>query len=53
MDYFWSPNNEQLLGLANLYNDDPAFKTNYDRIDPNLAPFIREAVTVYVANRNK
>lgn len=53
MDYFWSPNDEQLLGLANLYNDDPAFKANYDRIDPNLASFIREAVTIYVANRNK
>jgi DNA-binding transcriptional MerR regulator len=53
MDYFWSPNDEQLLGLAKLYNDDPAFKANYDRIDPNLAPFIRDAVTIYVANRTK
>ena len=23
MDYFWTPNLEQLLGLANGYNDDP------------------------------
>lgn len=53
MDYFWSPNDEQLLGLADLYNNDPAFRANYDRIDPNLAPFIREATKIYVANRKK
>ena len=23
MDYFWSPNDEQLLGLTELYNTDP------------------------------
>lgn len=51
MDYFWTPNDEQLLGLADLYNEDPKFKANYDRIDPNLAEFVREAVKVYVKNR--
>ncbi len=48
MDYFWTPNLEQLLGLANGYNDDPRFKANFDKIDPRLAPFMREAVAVYV-----
>jgi DNA-binding transcriptional MerR regulator len=51
MDYFWTPNDEQLLGLASLYNDDPRFKANYDRLDPGLAEFIREAVKVYVEKR--
>ncbi len=53
MDYFWTPNDEQLLGLANGYNDDPRFKANFDKIDPGLAAFVREAVEVYVRNRRK
>jgi DNA-binding transcriptional MerR regulator len=48
MDYFWTPNEDQLLGLANGYNDDPRFKANFDQIDPGLAAFVREAVKVYV-----
>jgi DNA-binding transcriptional MerR regulator len=53
MDYFWSPDDEQLLGLTDLYNDDPRFRKNYDRIDPRLAEFIRESVKVYVEGRKK
>jgi DNA-binding transcriptional MerR regulator len=44
MAYFWEPNDEQCLGLADLYNDDPRFKANFDKIDPRLAGFVREAV---------
>lgn len=51
MAYFWSPNDEQLIGLADTYNDDPRFRANFDRIDPRLAPFLREAVRYYVAAR--
>ena len=50
MDYFWIPNLDQLLGLANGYNDDPRFKANFDKMHPQLAEFMREAVKVYVAN---
>ncbi|HUI88069.1 MAG TPA: MerR family transcriptional regulator [Anaerolineales bacterium] len=53
MQYFWSPDDEQLLGLADLYNDDPRFKANYEKVHPGLAEFIREAVKVYVKNRKK
>jgi DNA-binding transcriptional MerR regulator len=53
MEYFWVPNDEQLLGLADLYNEDPRFKENYDKVDPRLATFVREAVKVYVENRKK
>jgi DNA-binding transcriptional MerR regulator len=51
IEYFWSPNDEQLLGLTDLYNYDPRFKANFDKIDPNLAEFMREAVKVYVDRR--
>jgi DNA-binding transcriptional MerR regulator len=53
MAYFWEPNDEQCLGLADLYNDDPRFKANFDKIDPRLAAFVREAVKVYVINKKK
>ncbi len=52
MDYFWTPNLDQLLGLAELYNTDPRFKATFDQLDPNLAAFMLEAVRVYVTNKN-
>ena len=51
MDYFWTPDLDQLLGLANMYNDDSKFKANFDDMHPKLAEFMREAVTVYVASK--
>jgi len=53
MDYFWTPNPDQLLALADGYNDEPRFKANFDRIHPKLAGFMREAVKVYVKNHKK
>ena len=53
MEYFWSPNDEQLLGLVDGYNNDPRFKANFDKIHPNLAEFMRQAVQVYVNSRKK
>jgi len=53
MDYFWTPKLDQLLALANGYNDDPRFKATFDKMHPQLAEFMREAVSVYVANQKK
>lgn len=53
MDYFWTPNDEQLVGLAGGYVDDPRFRANFDRVDPRLAEFVRDAVTIYVQNRKR
>ena len=53
MDYFWTPNLKQLLGLANGYNDDPKFKANFDKMHPDLAEFMGQAVKVYVTSRQK
>jgi hypothetical protein len=49
MEAFWTPNLEQLLGLARVYIDDPRFKANFDQMHPDLAVFMLEAVKVYVA----
>ena len=53
IEYFWVPNDEQLLVLVDGYNNDPRFKVNFDKIHPNLARFMREAVRVYVKSRKK
>ena len=51
LDYFWTPKLDQLLLLANGYNDDPRFKANFDKFHPQLAEFFREAVRHYVNAR--
>ncbi len=53
MEYFWSPNDEQLLGLAELYNSNPDFLKRYENTKPGLAAFMREAVQAYVKRRRK
>ncbi len=53
MQYFWSPNDEQLIGLADMYTDDPRFRANFDKMDPKLAGFMQEAVKAYVEKRKK
>ncbi len=50
MDYFWTPNLEQLLGIAQGYSQDPRFRANFDKVDPRLADFMLEAVNIYIKN---
>jgi DNA-binding transcriptional MerR regulator len=51
IEYFWVPNDEQLLGLVEGYNTDPRFKANFDKIHPQLAEFMHAAVSIYVDHR--
>jgi len=51
MNYFWTPNEDQLMGLMDFYNNDPRFKKNFDKIHPDLANFVKEAVTNYLEKR--
>ena len=53
MHYFWSPNDEQLLALADGYNDDPRFLANFEAMQPGLAAFMRQAVKIYVKARKQ
>lgn len=48
MDYFWTPKPEQLAYFGDLYNNDPRFKANFEKMAPGLAEFMREAINVYV-----
>ena len=51
MNYFWAPNLEQLVGLAEMYNSDERFKANYDALHPQLAEFMLAAVRIYVGQQ--
>ncbi|HEX8991058.1 MAG TPA: MerR family transcriptional regulator [Anaerolineales bacterium] len=53
IEYFWKPNDEQLLGLVDLYNNDARFRGNFDKLSPTLAGFMREAVRAFVQARKK
>ena len=53
IEYFWTPNDAQLLGLAASYSDDPRFKERFDRMDSRLAQFILDAVRVYAQELQK
>lgn len=53
VNHFWSPNDEQCLGLAQLYVDDLGFRANFDAFHPDLADFMVEAVKVHVARRGR
>jgi len=53
MEFFWTPNEEQLLGIASGYVSDPRFRANFDKIHPQLAEFVYEAVKVYLENRKR
>jgi len=52
LEHFWSPTDKQLLGLADLYNEDPRFRQSYEAVAPGLAGFLREAVDIFVRRRN-
>ncbi|OGT39705.1 MAG: transcriptional regulator [Gammaproteobacteria bacterium RIFCSPHIGHO2_12_FULL_38_14] len=47
---FWTPNKESYIGLSQLYGSHPDFVKFYNKIHPNLLPFLVEAMEVF-ANR--
>lgn len=51
MDHFWTPNLEQLQGIAEGYVSDPRFRATFDKMHPQLAEFMREAVKEYVKGK--
>ena len=49
--YFYEPTTEILLGLADAYNEQPDFAAFFERIHPDLAGFMREAIRHYCQAR--
>ena len=48
--YFYEPSLETLAGLADLYNDDPNFRANYEKLHPDMPGFMRKAILHYCEN---
>jgi hypothetical protein len=46
---FWPAEREHLPSLAATYRDDARFRAKFDRIHPDLAPFMAEAAAIYAA----
>lgn len=46
--YFYEPTFEILRGLGELYNTDPEFMAFFQRLHPNLTPYLQETITQYV-----
>jgi DNA-binding transcriptional MerR regulator len=46
--YFYEPTLEILRGLGTLYNTDPEFMANFQKIHPGLPAFLEQAITHYV-----
>jgi len=44
---FWTPTPESFAGLADLYVDHPEFRARYEAIEPGLAEYVRDAMTLY------
>ena len=51
MRYFYDPSEERMLGLGQMYVDDPEFNATFTRIHPGLAEFFNAAIQCYVAAR--
>jgi DNA-binding transcriptional MerR regulator len=49
---FYEVSKERLLGLGNLYVDDPRFTAYYDKFKPGLAVFVKKAIEYYVNEGN-
>jgi hypothetical protein len=49
MRHFWPAERAHLPNLAATYRDDARFRANFDKIHPDLAPFMVEAVSIYAA----
>jgi DNA-binding transcriptional MerR regulator len=47
----WTPDRESYTGLGELYAGDPRFRANFDRTDPRLAEFLRDAMAAYAQAR--
>src|SRR5689334_12441486 len=48
LQYFYEPTLEILRGLGELYNSEPAFMANFQKIHPDLPQYLQESIAEYV-----
>ncbi len=46
---FYTPTPQMLSGLGSMYVEDSRFRKNFDKVHPELAPFMQKAIGVYVS----
>ncbi len=51
--YFYEPSLEILVGLGEMYDDDPAFHANFAAMHPDLPGFLKQAIRIYVGELRK
>jgi DNA-binding transcriptional MerR regulator len=47
----WTPDAAAFTNLGRMYVDDERFRSNYDRVAPGLAEFVRDAMAEYARTR--
>ncbi len=52
MRYFYEPSIERLRGLGEMYVESPDFRATFDRIHPDLAIFMRRAISIYCERKD-
>ncbi len=50
---FYEPNLEMYKGLAEMYVSDERFRSNYEKIAPGLAEFLKKGMLYYVEQQKK
>ncbi len=54
LTFYWdSYSREAHAGIAQMYVDDPRFTAYYDKHQPGLAAFLRDAVLIYTGTKSK
>lgn len=48
LNHFYAPTLDLLQGLGQLYNSDPRFMTNFEKIHPQLPAFLEAGIAHYV-----
>lgn len=46
--HFYEPTLEILRSLGEMYNEDPAFRATFEKIHPDLAPYLQQKIAQYV-----
>jgi len=47
MRYFYEPTYEILRGLGRMYNDNPDFRVQFEKLHPDLPEFLFQAIQIY------
>jgi MerR family transcriptional regulator, thiopeptide resistance regulator len=47
LHYFYEPDTERMRALAQMYVEDPRFRANFTKLNPDLPEFAQQAINIY------